>query len=86
MNTILSISFTFFAENPSAYTQQVKIKHSLSTTAVYSSVKEDCMPVLKASRMYQVPETTLGRDARKPVFGVFDKASLKQVSSATETS
>ncbi|KAH3845891.1 hypothetical protein DPMN_088181 [Dreissena polymorpha] len=28
-------------------------------TAAYRSVKEDGMPVLKASRVYRVPETTL---------------------------
>ena len=28
----------------------------------------------------------MGRNVRKPVFGVSDKASFKQVSSATETS
>ena len=30
--------------------------------------------------------TYIGRDATKPVFGVYDKASFKPVSSATESS
>ena len=38
------------------------------------------------SKPYQLSNFKMGLDATKPVFGVSDKASFKQVSSATETS
>ena len=66
-------SFYLFLKN-----KPVTILHPISDHILFLSVYETSTLILHLEHM--------GRNARKRVFGVSDKARLKTVSSATETS
>ena len=75
---------------------------SIDFSNILFSGNDCCRPLMRFNLLLQKPcdcsdfslknfyedmfQYNMGRDARKPVFGVSDKARLKPVSSATETS